>query len=128
MANEDTDQAIAEYAAFIASANSRTGGLWPAVRTASSSEPQVAEAVAELLTLKRQDFLMGVGWYVSRGIVDGAAAPETVAPYLYVLTSQETYDQLIQDWGYSVEAYTAWLTEAIRKLGVATEKLPPPGR
>lgn len=126
MTNEDTDQAIAEYAAFIAAANSRTGGLWPAVRTASSSEPQVAAAVSELLILKRQDFLIGVGWYVARGIVDSTAPPETVAPYLYVLTSQETYDQLVGDWGYSVEAYTGWLTEAIRKLGISTEGLPPP--
>lgn len=127
MSTDDTALAIAAYAAFIAAANSRTGGLWPAVRTASASEPQVAAAVAELLELKRQDFVMGVGWYVDRGRVSPDVDPLAVAPYLYVLTSQETYDQLVHDWGYSIESYTRWLTEAIGKLGVSTAELPPPG-
>jgi len=127
MSLEDTREAIAEYAAFIAAANRRSAGLWPAVRTASVSEPGVAAAVSELLALKRQDFLTGIGWYVGRGIVDAGADPGAVAPYLYVLTSQETYDQLVHDWGYTVEAYTRWLAEAIGKLGVSTDGLPPAG-
>lgn len=127
MSMEDTDQAIAAYAEFIATANTRSAGIWPAVRTAALTEPQVAEQIDELITLKRQDFLMGIGWYVSRGRVKAETDPETVAPYLYVLTSQETYDQLLHDWGYSVEAYTTWLTEAIKKLGISTSELPPPG-
>lgn len=126
MSMDDTDEAITAYAEFIAAANTRSAGIWPAVRTAALAEPMIAEQIDELITLKRQDFLMGVGWYMSRGVVAAGTDPETVAPYLYVLTSQETYDQLIHDWGYSVEGYTEWLVEAIQQLGTSTADLPPP--
>ncbi|WP_456697907.1 TetR/AcrR family transcriptional regulator [Aeromicrobium sp. P5_D10] len=126
MSLDDTDEAIRGYAEFIADANSRSRGIWPAVRTAALSEPQVAEQIEELITLKKRDFVMGVDWYISRGIVSPGTDPLTVAPFLYVLTSQETYDQLIGDWGHTIESYTKWLTEAVRKLGVSTVDLPSP--
>ena len=126
MSTDDTDLAITAYAQFITAANTRSEGIWPAVRAAALSEPEVASQINELIALKRRDFLMGIGWYVERGIVAGGSNHETVAPYLYVLTSQETYDQLIHDWGYTVEAYTTWLAEAIRAMGVSTTQLPPP--
>jgi hypothetical protein len=125
MSTEDTDAAIQGYAEFIAAANGRSHGIWPAVRTAALSEPRVAEQIDELIALKKQDFLMGAAWYADRGVVSAEADPATVAPYLYVLTSQETYDQLIQDWGYTPETYVVWLTEAIKKMGESTVQLPP---
>lgn len=126
MSTEDTDKALRSYAEFIADANSRSRGIWPAVRTAALSEPQVAEQIEELITLKKRDFVMGIDWYIGRGIVAPGTDPLTVAPFLYVLTSQETYDQLIGDWGHDLESYTTWLTESIRKLGDSTTNLPSP--
>lgn len=126
MSTEDTDEAILGYAEFIAAANARSRGIWPAVRTAALTEPRVATQIEELIALKKQDFLMGAGWYAGRGVVPPDTDPAAVAPYLYLLTSQETYDQLIGDWGYSPETYVAWLTAAIRNLGVSTADLPAP--
>lgn len=126
MSMEDTNEAIAGYAAFIAEANSRSEGIWPAVRAAALSEPQVAEQIDELIALKKQDFLAGIAWYIGRGLIAEGADLATAAPYLYILTSQETYDQLTQDWGYSVETYTQWLTAAILKIGTSTVDLPAP--
>lgn len=126
MSTEDTDEAIRSYAEFIADANSRSRGIWPAVRTAALSEPQVAEQIEELIAMKKHDFVMGIDWYIGRGVVPAGTDPMTVAPFLYVLTSQETYDQLIGDWGHSIESYTVWLTESVRKLGVSTTDLPSP--
>jgi AcrR family transcriptional regulator len=125
MSIEDTSEAIAGYAQFIAEANVRTAGIWPAVRAAALSEPQVAAQIDELIALKREDFLMGIGWYIGRGVVPAETAPAAAAPYLYVLTSQETFAQLMGDWGYTIESYTTWLTEAIMMLGTTTSKLPP---
>lgn len=126
MSMEDTSEAIAGYAAFIAEANSRSEGIWPAVRAAALSEPQVAEQIDELIALKKQDFLAGIAWYIGRGLIAEGTDLATAAPYLYILTSQETYDQLTQDWGYSVEAYTRWLAAAILKIGTSTADLPAP--
>jgi AcrR family transcriptional regulator len=126
MSTEDNDEAIVGYAEFITAANGRSHGIWPAVRTAALSEPRVAEQIEELIALKKQDFLMGAAWYAERGIIDAAADPAVVAPYLYLLTSQETYDQLVQDWGYAPETYAIWLAEAIRAMGASTAKLPAP--
>ena len=127
MSMDDIDEAIRGYAEFIGAANTRSAGIWPAVRTAALTEPTIAAQIDELIALKRQDFLMGIGWYESRGVVPAGTDPQTVAPYLYVLTSQETYDQLIHDWGYTLENYVIWLTEAIQKLGISTSDLPAPG-
>ena len=126
MSMDDTDQALAAYAALITEANTRAQGIWPAVRTAALTEPHVAAQIDELIALKRQDFLMRIGWYVDRGLVAAGTDHATVAPYLYVLTSQETYDQLVHDWGYSIEGYTQWLTEAVRALGTSAASLPAP--
>ncbi|WP_162255504.1 TetR family transcriptional regulator [Aeromicrobium sp. Root236] len=126
MSNEDTEQAIADYAAFIAAANARSGGIWAAVRAAAASEDRISKAVTELIARKREDFMIGHDWYASRGMVDEKTSPEAFAAHLYVLTSQETYDQLTRDWGYSLEAYTAWLRTSILRIGPATQHLPPP--
>ena len=126
MSTDDTGAAIAAYAEFIADANTRSAGIWPAVRAAALSEPQVAEQIDELIALKKQDFLAGIGWYISRGVIAEGTDLASAAPYLYVLTSQETYDQLTHDWGYSVETYTEWLTAAIMTIGTSTADLPAP--
>ena len=126
MANEDTEQAIAGYAEFIAAANARSGGIWAAVRAAAASEERISKAVAELIARKGEDFMIGHGWYASRGMVETKTSPEAFAAHLYVLTSQETYDQLTRDWGYSLEAYTEWLRMSILRIGPATQHLPPP--
>ena len=127
MAIEDTERAISGYADFIAAANARSGGIWAAVRAAATSEKRVSAAIADLIARKREDFLMGHSWYVSRGVTDDKTSPQAFAAHLYVLTSQETYDQLTRDWGYTVEAYTAWLRTSILRIGPATADLPPPG-
>ena len=126
MADPDTDQAIAGYAEFIAAANARSGGIWAAVRAAAASEERVSKAVSDLIARKREDFLIGHGWYASRGMADTRTSPEAFAAHLYVLTSQETYDQLTHDWGYSDEAYTQWLRTSILQIGAATAHLPSP--
>ena len=126
MSNEDTEQAVRGYAEFIAAANARSGGIWAAVRAAATSEERISKAVADLIARKREDFMIGHGWYASRGMADAATSPEAFAAHLYVLTSQETYDQLTRDWGYSTEAYTEWLRVAIMRIGPATADLPPP--
>ncbi|WP_134738180.1 TetR family transcriptional regulator [Nocardioides sp. 503] len=127
MSDEDTERAVGAYAEFIGAANGRSGGIWAAVRAAAMSEERVSAAVAELIALKRSDFLLGHGWYLGRGMADEAAAPEAFAAYLYVLTSQETYDQLVHDWGYSPASYVAWLRAAILAIGPTTSALPGPG-
>ncbi|WP_193613538.1 TetR/AcrR family transcriptional regulator [Nocardioides lijunqiniae] len=126
MSQEDTEQAIGAYAEFIGAANDRSAGIWAAVRAAARSEERVSAAVAELIELKRSDFVLGHAWYVARGIADESVPPEAFAAYLYVLTSQETYDQLVHDWGYSPAAYVAWLRAAILAIGASTRALPPP--
>ena len=127
MAIDDTERAISGYADFIAAANARSGGIWAAVRAAATSEKRVSAAIADLIARKREDFLMGHSWYVSRGVTDDKTSPQAFAAHLYVLTSQETYDQLTRDWGYTFEAYTAWLRTSILRIGAATADLPPPG-
>lgn len=127
MSQPDTEQAIGDYAEFIAAANDRSGGIWAAVRAASTSEARISSAVHDLIARKREDFLLGYGWYVSRGITNEKTSPEAFAAYLYVLTSQETYDQLTRDWGYSVESYTDWLRTSILQIGTTAASLPPPG-
>lgn len=126
MAIEDTSKAIRGYAEFIAAANGRSGGIWAAVRTGAKSEEKVAEAITGLIERKREDFLLGYGWYASRGITDERTPPAAFASYLYVLTSQETYDQLVEDWGYSVEGYIDWLCTSILNIGPTTAPLPAP--
>jgi AcrR family transcriptional regulator len=126
MSMEDTEQAISAYAEFIAAANGRSGGIWAAVRAAATSEERISTAITDLIARKREDFVLGHGWYVARGIADEKTSPEAFAAYLYVLTSQETYDQLVRDWGYSIDAYTVWLRTSILQIGVTTRGLPPP--
>jgi AcrR family transcriptional regulator len=126
MSMADTEAAIGGYAEFIAAANARSGGIWAAVRAAAASEERVSTAIADLIARKREDFLIGYGWYVGRGITHERTSPDAFAAYLYVLTSQETYDQLVHDWGYSVEAYTTWLRTSILQIGATTAGLPAP--
>ena len=128
MSMEDTEAAIGAYAEFIAAANGRSGGIWRAVRTAAATEERISASITDLISKKRDDFLLGYGWYLGRGFTEESTPAPAFAAYLYVLTSQETYDQLVHDWGYTPEAYVDWLRISILGIGTSTARLPGPDR
>jgi AcrR family transcriptional regulator len=123
MSMPDTNDAVRGYVEFMAAANLRAHGIWATVRTAAVTEPTVAAALQQLLDGKRGDFEIAAMWWQSRGLVPAGASLTSIAGSLYVMTSQETFDQLVHDWGWGLDAYRGWLFDAL--IGVGGLLAPP---
>jgi AcrR family transcriptional regulator len=99
---------------FVASANERTAALWRAYLSAADSDPEVMATLDDMYARRRNDIAAAIAGLVERGapITD----PRRAADVLSFLLSPEGYEQLVTRAGWSREAYTAWLDEAIAAL------------
>jgi AcrR family transcriptional regulator len=118
MSQPNVVDALEGYVAFITDANRRAAGIWRALHAAADADERVREAAADLDKRRRADVRAGAGWMVARNLI----APESearTADLLGFLTVPDTYWYFVEDSGWTVEEYRAWLRTALEKLILA---------
>lgn len=111
----DHDAFLRAAASFVAAANARTSVLWTEFLSAANADTAVAEALAGLLTRRKQDYRNVVGMLLDRGIARDDTDPEIAADELSFLWSPESHQQLVLQGGWSMERYEEWLVGAARR-------------
>ncbi len=110
------DQLVAGFIAFVTGANSRIARLWPSLLTAAAGDAAVAEALAGLQQRRRSDFAAAVAQFRERGLLTRDTPDAELAAALSFLVSPESYTQLVLEYGWTEDAYRAWLADAISRL------------
>jgi len=115
LAEPDSAVALALFVAFMVEANARGAGIWRAMRTAADADSQVRAAVSAQDVRRRADLALGANWFVSRGLVD-PADQNIAADVLGFLTDEEAFLYFVEDSGWPLERYRAWLLQSIQRL------------
>lgn len=116
---EDPEEGLDVTIDFFSDAHARSADLWLALRATALVEPLVAEAFAELNQFKRENWLESIEWMVRIGIIEAEIRSDEhdrLAASAHVVTSAETYVQLMRDWGLTDADYRDWLRRAIPAL------------
>ncbi len=96
----------------IAEANARGFALWTVILGAALSDSVVDAALQDMLRRRRADYLALVHELVRRGRTS-VRSVESTADTLSFLLSPESYQQLVDQAGWSHDAYIRWLHEAV---------------
>lgn len=104
------------FARTVAEFSARGAGLWAAFSSAARSDDAVAAVHRELLARRLEDHARVVDLFRDRGLVTSTRSRTELAAALAHLASPEGYLLLVEDYGWSVERYRAWLAGAARAL------------
>jgi len=114
-AEPDLEVALDRYAELVSASIARADPLWRTARAAADTEPEIRRLLDEILARRRADLAMAGPWLLSHGAIPPARAEEAVAS-LAVLVSQEVYEHLVEQFGWSLARYSAWLRTSIGRL------------
>jgi AcrR family transcriptional regulator len=110
---DETDQRrqIHLFAADMAQLQARVGPVFEIMRTASGSEPAMAEVLAEMNRHRLENMRGVVDWIRVRGPLrmDAGKAAETV----WAMTSPDVARLLFDGRGWSAKRYAAWLEDVL---------------
>ena len=109
-------QLVAGFITFVSGANIRISRLWPSLLAAASADAAVADALAALQQRRRSDFAVAVAVFRERGLLHRDAPDAELAAALSFLVSPESYTQLVLEYGWTEDAYRAWLLDAVDRL------------
>ena len=113
---EDNDQFLEAVVRFIAEATSRTSALWASYLSAATSDPVIGRSLDGLLERRLADFRNTIAVFDRRGMLRSQADRTELADALSFLMSAEGYTQLVQQSGWGMDRYVAWVLDAIRQL------------
>lgn len=115
-ASEDNDEFLEGLVRFIAEANRRANRLWTCYHSAAASDPLIAKSLAELFERRRTEFNLVIAGLAARGMLEGDADHAELADAASFLISPESYTQLVEQSGWSMERYIDWLLVAARRM------------
>ncbi|WP_375385949.1 TetR/AcrR family transcriptional regulator [uncultured Microbacterium sp.] len=106
----------------ITTANSRSHALWTVLLGAALSDAVVADALKVILQRRAADYRAFASELTRRGlfgrdIVGDEVDVEAMADVLSFLLSPESYQQLVEQSGWSVDRYRAWLQREVAHVG-----------
>jgi AcrR family transcriptional regulator len=107
------------FAATATSFNERGAGLWAAFSSAARSDEAVAAVHRDLLARRLEDHALAVDLLAAHGLVTSTAPRLELAAALAHLASPEGYLLLVEDWGWSIDRYRAWVAETTLRLVTA---------
>jgi Bacterial regulatory proteins, tetR family. len=110
------DEAPAFFAGLVAEFSARGAGLWAAFTAAARSDDAVAAVYRDLIERRLEDHRRVVDALAAHGLVTSAVPRDELAASLAHLASPEGYLLLVEDYGWSVDRYRAWLADAVVRL------------
>lgn len=113
LAETDPRRALALFAEHMAEIQARIATTYEVMKTASRTEPDIAEAFAAAQRT-RLEMLTKVAAHVARqgGLREGLTV-EDAGRTIWVLASPETRHMLVTHGGYTPESYRAWLATTL---------------
>lgn len=114
-----TERLLPGYVAFVAGANARIARLWSAFVGAAAGDDAVASELDALQERRRADFRASVALFRERGLARRDVDDAELAAALSFLVSPEGYLQLVDEAGWSMDRYQAWLVDAIERMILA---------
>jgi AcrR family transcriptional regulator len=116
IAQTPPDETPAFYAATATEFNERGAALWTAFSSAARSDEAVAVVYRDIMARRLLDHALAVDLLVASGQVGTTLPREQLAAALAHLGSPEGWQLLVVDYGWTVESYRTWLTDAVRRL------------
>lgn len=115
IAETDPVKQVALYAATQPGIHRRAGPLLRAVRDASVLDPEVARVWSELEAQRYAGQARMAGLLASRGALRGGLGVEAASDLIWTLSSLAVHDLLVDERGWSSDAYERWLTDALTR-------------
>ena len=92
----------------------RVAPLWPALRAASVTDPDVDDYFRSVVSSRREGMRQLVLRLSEIGYLRAGLPPQQGADIVFALFSHETYLALVRDAGWSIEEFKAWLWSTLR--------------
>lgn len=111
----DPDQALDAVTGFMTAAHHGSARLWMLIRAAATTDPQVVAVLDELKQSRDQSYDVTVDWLVGLGAVP-APDPDALDDHrtrTRLVLAAESFVQLTDDYGLSLDDYRAWLREEL---------------
>jgi AcrR family transcriptional regulator len=113
---QDQVQQIELFAADITRILIRVAPLFPIMRTASRTEPDIADLLESLLASRRGNLAQFVRGLIAHGPLRPGLDPEQATDLVWTLSSPDVFNLLTLDRGWSGQRYTTWLRDALVRL------------
>jgi TetR/AcrR family transcriptional regulator of autoinduction and epiphytic fitness len=109
----DQRQQIRQFAGQMRAIMERMAPIFDIIRTASKTEPDIAEMREQLLQGRRQGMAHFVRAVAAHGPLRAGLDIDTAADSVFALSSGEMYTVLTTDLGWSGGEYDVWLAEML---------------
>jgi AcrR family transcriptional regulator len=115
IAETDPAKQVALYAATQPGIHRRAGPLLRAVRAAAALDPEVARVWSDMEAERYVGQGRVAGLLASRGALREGLNVETASDVIWTLCSLAVHDLFVVERGWTLEAYEAWLTDALTR-------------
>jgi len=101
------------FASDMASIMERVGPLFGVMRSAATTEPEIAALLERLLSARRENISVFVRWLTRNGPLRPGLSEGEATDTVWTLTSAEVHHLLTVDRGWSTEQYIQWLGDTL---------------
>ena len=115
-AEPDADQKINLYAAALTGIQQRLAPLMRVLRTAASTEPDIAGIWSELLDRRASNMPLLVDHLATTGRLRPELPRDEVADTVWAVNSTEVYELLVHQREWTADQYERWLARTLRRL------------
>ncbi len=124
-AESDQRRQLRLFAAGMREIMERVGPLFGVMRSAATTEPEIADLLCSVLAGRRQAMGMVVQWLERNGPLRPGLSTDKAADIVWTLSSGEVHQLLIVDRGWTPEHYERWLGDTLIALLLLPEAAPP---
>ncbi|PKO12911.1 MAG: hypothetical protein CVU39_21625 [Chloroflexi bacterium HGW-Chloroflexi-10] len=114
--NQDQHRQIHLFVIDMAVIMSRVAPLFEVMRSASKTEPDIAEMLQNILAERAMRLEIFINALLANGPIQKGLSPHDAAETVWALTSGEMYTLLVKDRNWTIEKYKNWLINALTKL------------
>ncbi len=119
----DQRRKIAMFAEDVSARVARARPVDDVMRSAAAVDPQVARMRERMQRARLRNLTVFVGWVADRGPLRAGVDVDQAAATVWTLTSPDVQRLLVDDLGWTLEQYAAWLRDTLE-----SKLLPPPTR
>jgi TetR/AcrR family transcriptional regulator of autoinduction and epiphytic fitness len=113
---EDPERQIELFTLDITQILERIAPLFPILRTAAKTEPEIADLLRGLLETRRQNLARFVQSLSVHGPLRAGLDLEQATDLVWTLSSPEVFNLLTLDRGQSSDSFARWLSDALTRL------------
>lgn len=116
LSQENQSKQIELFAIDITNILERIAPLFPILRTAARTEPEIAELLRELLEGRRQNLVRFVQALASHGPLRAGLDQQAATDLVWTLSSPEVFNLLTVDRAWPSDRFSDWLSRSLSRL------------